>query len=53
MTPQDYLVEKTGGRQMIVVIAPLSDAWKTAQLPPTCSLGHVLLEVFGRWPSRN
>ncbi len=54
MTPQDYLVAKTGGRSRIDVLFPMKgDAWKTAQLPPTCVLGIVIFQVFGRWPSAN
>lgn len=54
MTPQDYLVQKTGGRSIIEVLFPMpGDAWKTASLPPTCVLGVVIFQIFGKWPSAN
>lgn len=30
-----------------------AEAYMAAQNPPTCELGGVLVEIFGRWPSVN
>ncbi len=49
---QDYLVKATNGTTQIDVLYPMiGDAWKNARNPPTCELGVVLVEIFGRWPS--
>lgn len=49
---RDYLVKETGGKKLIEVLYPMPDeAWKCARNAPTCDLGLLLVEIFGRWPS--
>ena len=49
---RDYLIEKTGGKQMIEVLYPnpARTVFPAPTLSPDCEIGRVLVDIFGAYP---